>query len=201
MQVKLISLEYFYLIRHKASGKFYAGSKYAKKQFIHPDQFWNENWNGPGKPYYTSSDTIKRLIIEEGYDSFEICYIGARSNAREFEAEFLNTLNVAKDSQWINSSNGNSKFRCPDQLSNKTKLKMSLSKMGKTRNSPSDETKLKMSLSQLGIKRKPHTTEHRVKLSEKQLTQPKLQCPHCDKIGGLIGMKRYHFDNCKLWRK
>jgi len=25
----------------------------------------------------------------------------------------------------------------------------------------------------------------------------KVQCPHCGKVGQLIGMKRYHFDNCK----
>ena len=25
----------------------------------------------------------------------------------------------------------------------------------------------------------------------------KIQCPHCGKTGQLIGMKRYHFDNCK----
>lgn len=27
--------------------------------------------------------------------------------------------------------------------------------------------------------------------------QQKVVCPHCSKEGGLTGMKRYHFDNCK----
>ena len=27
---------------------------------------------------------------------------------------------------------------------------------------------------------------------------PKVVCPHCNKIGGINGMKRYHFDKCKL---
>ena len=28
--------------------------------------------------------------------------------------------------------------------------------------------------------------------------QKKTTCPHCNKVGGVPGMKRYHFDNCKL---
>ena len=27
--------------------------------------------------------------------------------------------------------------------------------------------------------------------------KPKITCPHCNKIGGLPQMKRWHFDNCK----
>ena len=29
------------------------------------------------------------------------------------------------------------------------------------------------------------------------LNQPKIECPHCGKIGLLGAMKRWHFDNCK----
>ena len=32
----------------------------------------------------------------------------------------------------------------------------------------------------------------------KGIPQPKVQCPHCGKEGGLSGMKRYHFDRCPL---
>jgi hypothetical protein len=28
--------------------------------------------------------------------------------------------------------------------------------------------------------------------------KPKVECPHCSKIGGISAMKRWHFDNCKL---
>lgn len=28
----------------------------------------------------------------------------------------------------------------------------------------------------------------------------KLTCPHCNKIGDIPGMKRYHFNNCKLFK-
>lgn len=33
--------------------------------------------------------------------------------------------------------------------------------------------------------------------SLKGTPQPTLTCPHCNKSGGISGMKRYHFDNCK----
>lgn len=43
----------------------------------------------------------------------------------------------------------------------------------------SDETKLKQSLSARGRKK------------------PAITCPHCNKIGGVSPMTRWHFDNCK----
>jgi hypothetical protein len=36
-----------------------------------------------------------------------------------------------------------------------------------------------------------------VSTSLKGTSQPVLVCPHCAKQGGVSGMKRYHFDNCK----
>jgi hypothetical protein len=40
--------------------------------------------------------------------------------------------------------------------------------------------------------------ETRLKLSiAKSVPQKSVKCTHCDKIGGLSNMTRYHFDNCK----
>jgi hypothetical protein len=33
--------------------------------------------------------------------------------------------------------------------------------------------------------------------SKQDMTQRKVECPHCGKIGGHRNMARYHFDNCK----
>jgi hypothetical protein len=46
--------------------------------------------------------------------------------------------------------------------------------------------------------KKSWTSERRKQQSErtKKLNKTYLSCPHCDKIGSVIGMKRYHFDNC-----
>ena len=149
--LQLKRLEYFYLIRHKKSGKFYAGSKYAKKQFIHPDQFWNENWNGPGKAYFTTSKKIKKIVDEEGNSAFEVCVISSRPNndAREFESCFLNTINAAIDLDWINYSNGSSNFRC-DKFSEKAKKNISLAMTGKYKAPMAKEAKEKISMSLRG---------------------------------------------------
>jgi len=44
-----------------------------------------------------------------------------------------------------------------------------------------------------------HSKQTRLKMSEsrKGVPQRKIECPHCNQIGGIPGMKRYHFDNCK----
>lgn len=65
------------------------------------------------------------------------------------------------------------------------KKKQSESKIGK--NNPmfgkkqTDETKLKIA----------------IKIKEQRKKQEKIQCPHCDISGGVVNMKRYHFNNCK----
>jgi hypothetical protein len=70
---------YYYLIRHKPSGKLYAGSQYGKNS--DPNNLWTT--------YFTSSDLVKKLIEEDGVDSFEIEYIDCRSDAREYEQNYL----------------------------------------------------------------------------------------------------------------
>jgi len=47
---------------------------------------------------------------------------------------------------------------------------------------------------------KPLSEEAKKKLSISKRGKPtkKVECPHCNKIGGITNMKRYHFDNCKF---
>ena len=70
----------------------------------------------------------------------------------------------------------------------------------------SKETRSKMSNSKienknrLGIK---HSSEMKKTISEKTSIalkgkpKNKIACPHCNKIGGVSNMRRYHFDHCK----
>jgi hypothetical protein len=60
----------------------------------------------------------------------------------------------------------------------------------------SDETKAKMSATRKGRK---HSEAHAKAIADAKrgLLQPKVTCPHCQKIGGVTGMKRWHFDKCK----
>ena len=66
----------------------------------------------------------------------------------------------------------------------------------------SEESLLKLSVSQTGLKKPPLSINHKQKISEFQKGKPKLkiQCPHCDVIGGVNTMGRWHFDNCTLRR-
>jgi len=67
----------------------------------------------------------------------------------------------------------------------------------------SNETKKKMSDAQKGRiitwDLKANTPELRKRKSELMsgISKQKIACPHCNKIGGLPQMKRWHFDNCK----
>ena len=65
------------------------------------------------------------------------------------------------------------------------KKNMSLARKGKKHTT---ETKRKMS-----INRKGHPAWNK----GKTWVQGEIQCPHCNSIGGISGMKRWHFDNCK----
>lgn len=211
----MIRCEYFYLIRHKASGKFYAGSSY--KKTCNPDQFW--------KTYFTSSKIIQSIINDEGKDSFEICFISHRPNddAKEFEANFLDLVNAAADSFWINKSNGYSKFYNPggapcsketkDKISKSLRgrslsdtHKLNLSMVGMGRTSPnknkamSDKQKLAISESSKGKiawnKGQSHSIKSKELMSMRAKTFIPIICPHCNKSGNAGNMKRWHFDKC-----
>ena len=65
------------------------------------------------------------------------------------------------------------------------------------------EHKDKISLANMGRVMNDHTKQ---KLKEANLGReaamkgkhfPKVSCPHCNKLGGIIPMKRWHFDNCR----
>jgi hypothetical protein len=70
---------YYYLIIHKPSGKYYAGSQYGKTS--NPDNLL--------KTYFTSSKLVKELIQKDGVESFAIQYIECRDDAREYEQKYL----------------------------------------------------------------------------------------------------------------
>jgi hypothetical protein len=80
------------------------------------------------------------------------------------------------------------KYRLGKKASDETKKKMSLARIGFV---PSEETRKKISEANKNRICHPMTGKH----------FPKIECPHCGKIGGLTAMPRWHFDNCKLKAK
>jgi len=84
-----------------------------------------------------------------------------------------------------------------------TKLRLSQERKGVPK---SEETKANMKIAQSlrtkdsyaqpGWKHSEDTVE---KIREYARNRPRLTCPHCKLEGAVPGMKRYHFDNCKLF--
>lgn len=83
------------------------------------------------------------------------------------------------------------KNRKREPLSNETKQKISIANKGKKR---STDQKKNISVSKIGKNGPKHTEETKQKLRKEK---SKIQCPHCETIGGLPQMKRWHFDQCK----
>ena len=85
-------LEYVYLIMHKNSGRVYVGSRSAKN--CNPDEFWTT--------YFTSSKVIKKIINDEGRDSFEVLEIIPRPlcDAVEYENAILRSADRILFDPW-----------------------------------------------------------------------------------------------------
>ena len=94
---------YFYIIHHIPSGKLYAGSKWAKG--CHPDFFMTPNG------YQTSSENVKKLIIQDGLGAFKIISIIPESecfmSVYEYETVFLQSNDIANNDMWLNCHNNN----------------------------------------------------------------------------------------------
>jgi hypothetical protein len=91
---------YFYIIEHIASGKRYAGCRYAKG--CNPVEFMTEDG------YCTSSSTVKQIIEDDGIDAFvvvEIKTIDEVGDVYEYETKFLVENECATSDQWFNMHN------------------------------------------------------------------------------------------------
>jgi hypothetical protein len=195
-------LEYVYLIQHKATGRFYAGSSYRKD--CHPSKFWKE--------YFTSSRYVKQIIDDEGVNAFEVLEIIPRplNDAHEYEAQLLRSVNAKLSDKWINRSNGDGKFGLAGQKnSDETRAKKSAMMLGNTRAkgiTHTLENRLKWSKIRKGRtapnKGIPHSSECKAKIAASSKGVPKAltTCPHCGKVGGSNVMHLWHFDKCKLIR-
>ena len=75
-----------------------------------------------------------------------------------------------------------------------TKRKISQALKGKVK---SETHRRNSSLARIG---KPQTEESKKKKSEamKGMVRPRVECPNCGRVGAVNGMKRYHFENCKV---
>jgi hypothetical protein len=97
---------YFYIIQHKATGIYYAGSKYAKDD-SNPDMLMQ-----PGG-YFTSSNIVKLIMETEGVDIFVIRKIKVfetGEEARTYETRFLKRINARSNSRFYNRHNNDGNY-------------------------------------------------------------------------------------------
>lgn len=167
---------YTYLIRHKPSGLLYHGSRTSKT--CDPSELLKTNG------YKTSSKIVKELIATDGLDSFEILNIEVwedTDSAGLAESQYHKIFEVKSNICYMNQWNAGEKWYCSGHT-DETKAKISSSLVGK------------MAGENHPLYGKKHTNETKAKMRS---SRPRVKCPHCNKEGDVMNMKRWHFDNCK----
>lgn len=97
---------YFYIIRHVASNRLYAGYKSQKKTC-------NSSTLMTDGGYQTSSKVVKKIIAKEGLSAFVIvmiCHFSTAEEAYSFEINFLTQFNAHNNPLFINRHIGGNKF-------------------------------------------------------------------------------------------
>lgn len=177
--------KYFtYHIFNRITNQHYYGARW--KKGCHPSDLWTT--------YFTSSKLVADLIELYGTESFDVEIrktFETRRACQQWEQRVLTKLRVKTRNDWLNIAISAPPIRVGYKHTTET-----LTKMRKPKNIPwSKERKEAKRIDELNKikngKKMPST---------KGLTIPsvQIQCPHCQKIGGSNGMKRYHFNNCKL---
>jgi hypothetical protein len=96
----------------------YYGSKYGKD--ADPEMFWVEGG------YFTSSVSVKQLIIEYGAESFEPKVTRVFTTAEEalaHEYRFIERVGAVRSPMWLNENNGGKKFYNVGPDSDETRAK------------------------------------------------------------------------------
>lgn len=196
-----MSTIYLYLKTHNVTGLKYLGKTVQ-------DPF----------EYKGSGTRWTNHIKKHGYDVTTEILFETQDKEEFSDAALLysNILNVVDSNGFANLRNETGDGG--DTFSGRTHSKETLDKIRQSaleRPPISEETKQKISESKSGVKLgpyKPRTEEHLANLSKSLKGKPAwnagktgykcksqtVTCPHCGKTGGSGGMKRFHFDHCKM---
>jgi len=204
---------YIYKTTNLLNGRYYYG--------MHSTNNLDDNYLGSGT-------YLRRSIKKYGKENFnreiiEFCKTRRELKSRETEIVTLqevanrNCYNAARGGMgehskgpkfgYTHSDEARKKMSIAKQnMTDDTKQKLREINLGKVL---SDKHRKKMSIAHLGIKNhfngKFHSTETKDLISKNSIgikkPQKQVNCPHCNKVGGMSLMKRYHFDNCKMKKK
>lgn len=128
---------YFYIIQHKASKKKYAGCRFQKG--CHHSELLTDGG------YLTSSNSVKKILLEEGADAFEIIEIVEVDNSYAYETNFLVENKCAESEDWINQHNNTR----PPAYGSAEFNQLMLDKYGVTHNTSIPEVRAQMTKTQL----------------------------------------------------
>lgn len=198
-------MAYVYQVKHRETGEFYIGSKYA----IGATPENTKEYLGSSKGKTKRCNRYKYLVSNEKHllDKIILGVFDTKQDAIQYEIEMHNKLfndplclNGAKQTSNRFSATfaGEEHHMFGKVHSDEAKEKMRLAKLGKPF-PHSAEHNIKIGLAQKGRKL---TEEHKAKLSLAKLGKPrgkdpKVNCPHCLKEISARTKSRYHFDNCK----
>lgn len=199
-------MAYVYQVKHRETGEFYIGSKYA----IGATPENTKEYLGSSKGKTERCSRYRYLLTNEKHllDKVIIGVFDTKQDALALEIEMHSKLfdnplclNGAKQTsnRFSASFTGEEHHMFGKVHSDEAKEKMRLAKLGKSRGKHTPEHVEKIKLAQVGRK---FTEEHKAKLSLAKLGKPRgkdprVNCPHCFKEISARTKSVYHFDNCK----
>lgn len=198
-------MAYVYQVKHRETGEFYIGSKYA----IGATPENTKEYLGTTKGKTKRCSRYKYLVSNEKHllDKIILGIFDTKQDAIQYEIEMHNKLfndplclNGAKQTsnRFSASFTGEEHHFFGKVHDEETRLKMRLAKLGKPFPHSAEHNK-NIGLAQKGRKL---TEEHKAKLRLAKLGKPRgkdprVNCPHCLKEISARTKSRYHFDNCK----
>lgn len=200
-----MSIYTIYKSVNKLNGKVYVGfdSQWPKRITIHKSASKKEDYK-----FY-------RAIRKYGWNNFEwsVIYQSKEKNhtLNEMESYFINEYDsfhngynstlggdgafglILSEESRKKISQGN---KIPKPQTREHIQKRADAQRGKKRKPHTEKTKQKISSANKGVS-KTFTEEHKKNLRCHQNNSIRVTCPHCNKVGQLTNMKRWHFDKCK----
>ena len=172
---------YTYLLQSKTDDMMYIGVR-SCKCLPEEDNYWGSSKHLPKN-------------VSDICDKFILGTFDSRKEALQDEINRHNINNVAKNPNFWNKAKQTSTGwnTAGTTISNELKKRISIAHQGLKH---SEETKLKMSEARNNYK---HSEETKLKIgnANRGRKQKTSSCPHCNKIGSISNMVRWHFNNCK----
>ena len=153
-----------------------------------------------------SNKHLKNAINKYGWDNLvkEVVLVADKAYCLMIEAKLRTTeqigWNVNKGGGFLPETPWNKGIKLNEkQLKNQFSLSNYVKKHGSwNKGKPMLAHVKEMLIKSIAGKTQSEESKLKKSLANKGRVFEKIACSHCNKIGGLTGMKRWHMDNCKL---